>query len=395
MRPKILTLVDCFLPGYRGGGPVTSISNLVRQLGNDFRFQVVTCDRDKGTSQPYTNIPVNRWHIVEGIDVCHLSPDFLQEGRLLELLRNCEHDALYINSAFSWRFALQPLMWRRLGFLPRRPLVVAPRGEFCPGALKVKAHKKRMFLAGAKLSGLYNDIIWQSTSPQEKQDLERFLGRRIDIHLAPNLSRPPLDWSEIATARPKQPGLLRLLFASRICEKKNLLGALKLLKGLPGTIEFDIAGPLKDPLYWRRCNKLVEQLPSNVTVRYLGSLPPQEMPAQLRDHDLYFLPTWSENYGHVIIEALSAGCPVLISDRTPWTNIEAAGGGWDLPLDQPEQFREALRTCIALDQTQQLAMRRAAWEYALAQLASNGAAERNRAMFSAVTDGQQPRRKAA
>ncbi len=77
-------------------------------------------------------------------------------------------------------------------------------------------------------------------------------------------------------------------------------------------------------------------------MREHGPLPPDRVAEALRANHLLFLPTRSENFGHVILEALAAGCPVLLSDRTPWRNLARAGVGWDLPLDRPELPRRAM-----------------------------------------------------
>jgi glycosyltransferase involved in cell wall biosynthesis len=57
-------------------------------------------------------------------------------------------------------------------------------------------------------------------------------------------------------------------------------------------------------------------------------------------------PTLGENYGHVICEALNAGCPVLISNQTPWRNLQEKGVGWDFPLEEEERFTATLQQCV-------------------------------------------------
>jgi len=64
-------------------------------------------------------------------------------------------------------------------------------------------------------------------------------------------------------------------------------------------------------------------------------------PERLADYDAFIFPTLGENFGHVIIESLSAGCPVLCSDQTPWNDVFRAGGGSVIPqLDDMVWARE-------------------------------------------------------
>jgi glycosyltransferase involved in cell wall biosynthesis len=64
---------------------------------------------------------------------------------------------------------------------------------------------------------------------------------------------------------------------------------------------------------------------------------------------LFFLPTRGENFGHVISESLQAGCPVLISDQTPWQGLEEKKAGWVNSLLQPERFQAVLQEVLEMD----------------------------------------------
>jgi glycosyltransferase involved in cell wall biosynthesis len=68
--------------------------------------------------------------------------------------------------------------------------------------------------------------------------------------------------------------------------------------------------------------------------------------ATLRAYDLFFMPTRGENFGYALVEALIAGCPLLTSDQTPWTDLESKGVGWDLPLSSPAAFTSVLQRCV-------------------------------------------------
>jgi glycosyltransferase involved in cell wall biosynthesis len=75
------------------------------------------------------------------------------------------------------------------------------------------------------------------------------------------------------------------------------------------------------------------------------------------------LPTQGENFGHAIFEALSAGKPVLISNQTPWRNLTPAKAGWDLSLQQPDHFVQALQQAIDFNQQEYDAWSYAAWQF--------------------------------
>jgi glycosyltransferase involved in cell wall biosynthesis len=62
------------------------------------------------------------------------------------------------------------------------------------------------------------------------------------------------------------------------------------------------------------------------------------------------MPSAGENFGHTMLEALSAGLPLVISDRTPWKGLAADQAGWDLPLDDPEGFTAVLQQLVDMDQ---------------------------------------------
>ncbi|MCE2463815.1 MAG: glycosyltransferase, partial [Dehalococcoidia bacterium] len=148
---------------------------------------------------------------------------------------------------------------------------------------------------------------------------------------------------------PKEPGALNLVFLSRVSRMKNLAGALRMLYGLEGKISFDIYGPLEDTAYWAECRKIIRSLPENVAVTYRGAASHEEVGRVMAEHDLFLLPTLGENFGHVIFESLAAGCPVLVSDRTPWRGLEEKGVGWNVPLDEGARFRAILQGCVDID----------------------------------------------
>src|SRR3546814_12203947 len=102
-------------------------------------------------------------------------------------------------------------------------------------------------------------------------------------------------------------GPLRITFLSRISPMKNLLFCLETLARVHVPVVFTIYGPREDHEYWQRCEAAITALPSHVVAVYGGSIEPSDVVPALSRPDIFFLPTFGENYGHVIAEALAAG----------------------------------------------------------------------------------------
>ena len=109
---------------------------------------------------------------------------------------------------------------------------------------------------------------------------------------------------------------------------------------------------------------LIAQLPANVHVEHKGVVDSEQVGAQMSRYHLMYLPSQGENFGHVILESLMAGRPVLISDQTPWRGLADKHAGWDLPLDDITQFAKQIDLVAAMDQQQY-----DRWSYGAAQLA--------------------------
>ena len=203
----------------------------------------------------------------------------------------------------------------------------------------------------------------------------------------------PLVWPTTTMAPRKKllRGVARIVFVGRVVPMKNLGFALAILAEVKGEVEFNIFGPLEDRVYWERCRGMLADLPPSVSVRYGGELHPDAVPAILAEHHLLFLPTLGENFGHVISESLAAGCPVLISDRTPWRHLEQAGGGWDLPLEDAEAFRQALQSCIDLDEDHHQQLRAAARALVMPSGPAGLGPDAYRRMLNGVLRGDVPR----
>lgn len=339
----VFTFVDYYLPGYKAGGPIRTISNMVEHLGDRFSFRVLTRDRDLD-GVPYSDVSVNTWTPVGKGQVYYITPDQSRTQTIRRLLNEVQPDVVYLNSFFS-TFSVSYLALRRLKLIPEYPTLLAPRGELSLGALNIKSLKKSSFLRLSNWIGLYSDLTWQASTPIEAEEIKQNLNSDIQIQVAPNLPSVSCDHMD-APALKKDRGSLRLVYLARIAPVKNLMFALRLLRNIPGDITFSVYGEADDASYWSICQNEAEQLPPNVNLVYHGAVPHDDVSDVFRQHHFMLLPTLGENFGHAIFEALHAGCPVIVSDRTPWNALTQAGAGWALPLEHPETWKQVVTTCV-------------------------------------------------
>jgi glycosyltransferase involved in cell wall biosynthesis len=381
---KILTLADYFLPGFKAGGPIRTIANMVERMGSEYEFLIFTRDRDLGAASAYPGVQINAWNTLNTARVFYAAPGFSRFRHLFRVLRSEGHNVLYLNSFFSWRSTLLPLLLLRLGLARKVPVLLAPRGEFSEGALGLKAAKKRLYMQLTRALGLYAGITWQASSEDEAKDIHRVMkpgdGK---VTVAPNLLPVPagdmVDGGEYET-RPRSPGTLRIVFLSRISPMKNLDFLLRVLKGIVAELSLDIYGPTEDVPYWEQCVQLIAELPSNIQVDYRGAVSAEDVCDVFMQYDLFVFPTRGENFGHVIIESLNVGTPVLLSDRTPW-RADPDGAIEVVELDDEHAWLEAISRWCRAGTEVLLERRHAAVRYARMVRTSDQAIVMNRRLF--------------
>ena len=106
---------------------------------------------------------------------------------------------------------------------------------------------------------------------------------------------------------------------------KNLDYLIKVLTTVKTSLELSIFGPKVDLKYWDQCKKLIAKLPSHIKVNICEEIFPSKVQEVFCQYDLFAFPTRGENFGHVILESLSAGTPVLLSNKTLWQTDKLLG----------------------------------------------------------------------
>ena len=387
---KILIFSALYLPGFKGGGPIRTLANLVHSLGDEFEFYIVTSDRDLGSSTSYERTQLDQWIDVGLAKVLYASPQTLSISGIYRLIRGFDCDAIYLNSFFGRRFSILPFWIAKFALVRNVPVLIAPRGEFSSAALKIKCWRKSIFLYLLRVFRLHTNTYWQASSEFERLDIQRTgLASPSKIVVAPNIFIKTASQSRYSSeikklslgSAPKFERVLKVCFLSRISPMKNLDYALRVLAIVKCRLEFHIFGPVESPEYWAECERLMTALPSNIVAEYRGSVASENVAETIAGYDLFFVPTRGENYGHVFIESLSVGVPILLSDQTPWRSLSEKGLGWDVPLDELGRFSEVIDAVSLLGEDERVGFSQRCIKFAASTSSDGVIVGKSRDMF--------------
>ena len=169
---------------------------------------------------------------------------------------------------------------------------------------------------------IYSGVIFHATNTDEAVCIKNRIGKTKIVHIAPNLPRKQ-DLKLKTLSKKNSP--VKFVNIARISIEKGTLRMLSGLEGVEQSLILDLYGPIYDKQYWVKCKEVISRLPKHIKVSYKGVLESESILSALTKYDFFVLLSEGENFGHAIIESLSAGLPVLISDKTPWPNDEKSG----------------------------------------------------------------------
>ncbi len=349
MKPKEITIfIDWYLPGYKAGGPIRSCANMIDQLKDKYYFSIITRDTDFGETKAYSNIKSNQWNEIDEYHrVYYVSNDQLTKQFIKTKIEESSN-TIYLNSLFSKFFTIYPLQFAKN---LNKKIVLAPRGMLGLGALSIKPLKKKVFITGSKIIGLFKNVTWHASAEKEKYEIENVFGKNAKIKIAQNL----LPKKEITFyEKVKSENHVNLFFLSRIAVNKNLEQVLNTIEKVDSQyhINLRLIGPIEQENYWLHCKNKINELnkKNNIKIEQLGPIPNSQIASILKDQHFLFLPSYSENFGHAVIESFTAFCPVILSDQTPWRNLLPEKLGWDIALKDEFGFINAVETAAKMNQ---------------------------------------------
>jgi glycosyltransferase involved in cell wall biosynthesis len=135
-------------------------------------------------------------------------------------------------------------------------------------------------------------------------------------------------------------------------------------------------------VYWQQCLQQMKELPVNISVIYHGEILPTNVESMLHKGQVFILPSKSENFGHAIYEALSAGKPVITSHFTPWNDLEKNKAGLNIELTE-DAVAKAILFFATMDNEEYSLWSIRAKEYAENILDINSIKAQYQALFAA------------
>ena len=219
-------------------------------------------------------------------------------------------------------------------------LVVSPRGAFSKWAILHGSVMKKLFWPLLQRPALKYATCFHATAGAEYEDIRR-LGFRQPIAIIPN-------GIDIPALPPKQTNTIRtLLFLGRIHPKKGLdmlIPAWRAVQENYPDWQLIIAG--SDEGYNGKSGYIEELqlLAQNLGVnrmKFIGSLYGIEKTHAYHNADIFILPTYSENFGMTVAEALAASTPAIVTKGAPWEGLDKYGAGWWVDINV-----ESLTACL-------------------------------------------------
>jgi len=339
-KPKILIFSDWYAPAFKGGGPIRSIVNLVEALRKEYDFYVFTADTDFGESSPMPHIKVDQWLLQDGVHVYYHAKGAMTYKMVKSVIKEINPHRIYLNSMFS--NMIKPI----LAVYQSGKIIIAPRGMLCTSALAVKPIRKFLYLWFLRTFGFAKYLNFHASSEQEVMDIQRIFPNAKSINVAGNI---PVRVEATLPQEIKTPNDIQLVFTGRMHPIKNLHILLQALQTVKGQITLNIIATREDEAYLNKCQQLTNELGKDIQVNWLLDLPHHQIKPYLQAAHFFVLLSEVESFGHAIFEALAVGCPVLISNQTPWKNLQEQKAGWELSISDSQTIKTTVQEIVDMD----------------------------------------------
>lgn len=318
---RILHVIPSYIQAYRYGGAVKAAHELCRTLvKKGLEVLVITTDVDW---EKRLDIPLGRPVDIEGVKVIYypsgLLKSFYYSGGLARAVK--EHipnfDITHIHSVYLYPTMVAAYWCRRY----KRPYLINPFGALDPSMIALKSKlKKSLYIKFIEAGNINNASVVHVASDYEK-DRYMSLGFRAPAVVVPRGIdlQDYADRGQLHGLRTRYPQLKDkkvVLFLSRIHVKKGLdilASAFKKVYEKDKDVYLVIAGP-SEKGYGENVKRLFEAARTGDRVLYTGTLLGDDKLAALYGSDIFVLPSYGENFGISILEAMTCGLPIVTTD---------------------------------------------------------------------------------
>lgn len=263
-----------------------------------------------------------------------------------ELLKEYRPDLVHINDL--WQPSLHNVcrVCRKL----KIPYVLSPHGTLEPWSLRHKWLKKRIARFLYQDADIKKAIAIHATADSEKEHI-RALGFKGKCFIVENgVTLPHRKINHLPFSKDTR----RFLFVGRLNPKKGVLELVNTLSGIDKSFwRLELVYTIsveEERLYEQVIKNRVAALGLSNNVTFTGALDDEGKWAAYERADIFILPTYSENFGIVVAEALWAGVPVITTKGTPWAELEEAGCGYWVDVCPSSgcwvEMKRALEKCI-------------------------------------------------
>lgn len=332
---KILQIVPSISLIY--GGPSQMVLGLSPALAKTgVEVTILTTDSNGDSGQKSLDVPLNQAIKQDGYEIIYFrcSP-FRRYKFSLDLLNwlsnhSHEYDLAHIHALFSpvSSFAARVCRHQKL------PYILRPLGTLDPADLRKKKQLKQIYAAILERSNLAGAAAIHFTSNQEAKISARFGTTTQDIVLPLGVLPPVNDEDNSIRNKFNIPtGIPLVLFMSRIDPKKGLdllIPALEKLLSQGLKFHFVLAGTNpQDPSYEQRIKVQINNSLLKEYTTITGFVTGKTKSTLLQAADLFVLPSYYENFGIAVAEAMVTGTPVVISDQVHiWHEVHNSKSGW-------------------------------------------------------------------
>jgi len=334
----IIHITPSYKPAFIYGGTISSIAQLCeaqQRSGQTIEVLTTTANGKEElwveTSRPTQSdgVKVTYFRRITK-DHTHLSPALL--GYLHQLVAKRPSDTII--HIHSW-WNLTSLLSCLIAKLKNIPVILSPRGMLTPYSFSNRHGILKSFIHFSIGKTLLPYCSIHATSEKERQDILT-INKQLNITVIPNLMTPLPPNFELVTEDTAQSPVFKLLFFSRIEEKKGLELLFDALSACNFPWTLTIAGTGK-PRYEERLKKMAEMLGIFSKIKWVGRIGDTHKYNVLQENDLLVLFSYNENFANAVGESLTVGTPVAISSHVglaPFVSKHNLGWVADLNPDQ-------------------------------------------------------------